>query len=147
MRNLQRSPALQILGAAGLTAASLLAYLAGGQPPDRVWALLWLVHFVHGTGGVLTVHARLEAMKRLPQSNHRLAAALWLVPQILAAGSLSTFGNWWLAGALLLPALIHSADLWGFRRANGLRAPLRRVGFRELGLSFVVSALTLAGLW
>ena len=63
-RNWQRSALMQIIGAAGLSGSAVLAYLAGGLAPDRTLFLLWIVYVVHGTGSVLTVHARIETRRR-----------------------------------------------------------------------------------
>ncbi len=151
IQNLQRSPLLQILGAAGLTASAVIAYLAGGRAPDTALVLLLAAHVVHNAGSVLVVHARLEATRALrrqePGRPKTTAALLWLIGHACTAAIFALLGRHLLALALLIPLAIHAADLARLTSTTFLRVPLRRVGFRELGLSTVFSVLVLVALW
>lgn len=150
LRNLQRSPLLQIAGAVGLTASALLPNLAAGLPPDRVLLLLMGAHVVHSAGSVLVVHARLEAARALktntPAHGRHTAAAIWLGLHALASAALVLAGEPRLGLILALPLAMHAADLSRLKNPQFLRTPLRRVGFRELGLSTVFAALLVAAL-
>jgi hypothetical protein len=150
LHNLQRSPLLQIAGAAGLTASALLPYLAAGVPPDRALLLLMSAHLVHSAGSVLVVHARLEAARALkmnaPAHGRHTAAAIWLALHALAAAALILAGEPRLGLILALPLAVHAADLARLGNPQFLRTPLRRVGLRELGLSVVFAALLVAAL-
>jgi hypothetical protein len=148
LHNLQRSPLLQIAGSIGLTASALLPYLAAGRVPDEALFLLMGAHMIHGAGSVLVVHARLEAARALRtgsavQGRH-VAAASWLVFHALAAVVVGLAARPWLAVILAVPLAVHAADLARLKEAAFLRTPLRRVGFRELGLSTVFSMLVVA---
>ena len=148
VRNRQRSTLLQLAGSFGLTSACALPWLAAGRIADATLGTLALVHAVHSTGGVLTVHARLEAMQahRGKTESRRNRRAAWVWQALQCAVALLSRGPL-LAVALLIPALVHVIDLLRFRGKVFLRTPLKAVGFRELGLSAAVSALTLAALW
>jgi hypothetical protein len=150
LHNLQRSPLLQIAGAVGLTAAAFLPYLAVGRFPDEALALLMSAHVIHGAGSVLVVHARLEAGRALKTGSdvhaRHVAAAFWLVLHATAAAALAFTGRPWLGVILAIPLAMHAADLARLKDPGFLRTPLRRVGFRELGLSAVFSALVVAAL-
>ena len=148
LHNLQRSTLLQLAGSFGLTSAAALPWLAAGRPVDRTLLLLMLVHAVHSTGGVLTVHARLEAMMahrgKADSRKERTAAWIWQVVQ--SAVSVSGIGLL-LALSLIVPLVVHVVDLLSFRGTAFLKTPLRTVGFRELGLSAAVAVLSLVALW
>lgn len=150
LHNLQRSPLLQIAGSIGLTASALLPYLALGRLPDEALVLLMSAHVIHGAGSVLVVHARLEATRALKTGaalhSRHLAAASWLVLHAAAAATLALTGRPWLGLILAIPLAIHAADLARLKDPPFLRTPLRRVGFRELGLSTVFSILVVAAL-
>lgn len=148
LHNLQRSTWLQLAGSFGLTSACALPWFAAGRPVDRTLLLLGLVHAVHSTGGVLTVHARLEAMQahrgKTDSRKERTVAWIWQVVQ--SAVAVSGLGPL-LAMSLVIPLILHVIDLLRFRGTEFLRVPLKTVGFRELGVSAAVSVLTLLALW
>jgi len=112
LHNLQRSTLLQLAGSFGLASAAALPWLAAGRPVDRTLLLLMLVHAVHSTGGVLTVHARLEAMMahrgKADSRKERTAAWIWQVVQ--SAVAVSGIGPL-LAMALVIPLVLHVIDL------------------------------------
>ncbi len=148
-RNWQRSALMQIIGAAGLSGSAVLAYLAGGLAPDRTLFLLWIVHVVHSTGSVLTVHARIEA-RRGPGGSagkHIKAAVTWQIAQATFAATLLAFGEVLLAVALAAPLCLHSLDLARLTKSAFRKTPLKKVGFRELGVSMSFSVLVLVALW
>ncbi len=148
LHSLQRSTLLQLAGSFGLTSAAALPWLAAGREVDRTLLLLALVHAVHSTGGVLTVHARLEAMQahRGKTGSRASRTAAWIWQAVQGAVAVAGIGPL-LAMALVAPLLAHIVDLLRFRGEAFLKTPLKTVGFRELGLSIVVSILALAALW
>ncbi len=148
-RNWQRSALMQIIGAAGLSGSAVLAYLAGGLAPDRTLFLLWIVYVVHGTGSVLTVHARIETRRR-PGENagkHIKAAVAWQIAQAAFAAALLASSEVLLAVALAVPLSLHSLDLARLARPAFRKTPLKKVGFGELGVSMSFSVLVLVALW
>ena len=148
LHNLQRSTLLQLAGSFGLTSAAALPWLAAGRPVNETLLLLALVHAVHSTGGVLTVHARLEAMQahrgKTDSRKERTAAWIWQVVQ--SAVAVAGIGPL-LAMSLVVPLLVHVVDLLRFRGTEFMKTPLRTVGLRELGLSAAVTVLSLVALW
>ena len=150
LHQLQRSTALQVAGSFGLTLSAALAWLAAGQEPDRTLALLVAAQTIHATGGVLTVHARLEALQNRkaasPKLAQRTAALGWQAVQALAAGWLALIGEPLLAFSLALPLAIHLFDLVRLDQDSVLRTPLKTVGFRALFLSLLVSVLIVVAL-
>jgi hypothetical protein len=151
LHNLQRSPLLQIAGAVGLAGSALLPYLSAGLSPDtRLWLLVG-AHVVHGGGSVLVVHARIEAARALktnsPTHSRHTVAVLWLVLHALAAAVLLVEGAPLLGLILSIPCGVHATDLARLNDRQFLRTPLRRVGFRELGLSTVFSVLVVVALF
>jgi len=151
LKGFQRSTLLQVVGSLGLSASALLVWLAAGRSPDEVVAVLILLHFIHSAGAVLTIHARLEAIRaeRKPEigGRERRAAWLWQLLQAAATTALAFAAKPWLAAALAVPLAVHLWDLASLPKPGELRRPLKQIGFRELGVSFVVSALLVAGLW
>lgn len=151
IHNLQRSPLLQIVGAAGLTISGVLAYLAGNRLPDESLALLLSAHLIHNAGGVLVVHARIEAARahrgRQKQETKATAAVIWMIVHALAAGTLAWRGQPALGAALAIPWAVHALDLARLRNPTFLQVPLRRVGFRELALSTAFAIAVLVALW
>jgi hypothetical protein len=151
LNNLQRSPLLQIAGAVGLAGSALLPYLSAGLLPDRTIGLLVAAHIVHSGGSVLVVHARIEAARALKTNTavptRPTAAVVWLVLHALAAAVLLVEGAPLLGLILAIPLGVHAADLARLNNTRFLRTPLRRVGFRELGLSAVFSVLVVVALF
>jgi hypothetical protein len=150
LKNLQRSPILQIAGAVGLSASALLPYLAAGLLPDSSLWLLIGAQVVHGAGSVLVVHARLEAVRALKTGAvvhaRHVAAASWLALHAITAVTLALTGRPWVGAILAIPLAVHVADLARLKDPRFLRTPLRRVGFRELGLSTVFTVLVVVAL-
>ncbi|MEZ5361066.1 MAG: YwiC-like family protein [Bryobacterales bacterium] len=148
LHKLQRSTLLQLAGSFGLTSACALPWLAAGRTIDRTLLLLAIVHAVHSTGGVLTVHARLESMQanRGKTDSRRARTAAWLWQPIQGLVALFDVQPL-LTMALIIPMCVHVLDLWRFGKGESLQTPLKEVGFRELGLSAAVSVLAIAALW
>ncbi len=151
LKNRQRSTALQIVSAFGLSSGALLAALAGvHELPPWVW-VLWLVLSLHSFVGVLVVHARLELRIRPSKEMHPstalrvayVAVGFLLVPAIWAAATWS----YALAGAIAFSIMVHLAELYQLQRDEAMRERLQRVGLRMLGTSILHSALTVAALW
>jgi hypothetical protein len=156
VRNWQRSIPLQLISAAGLSASVLAAALAILRAaPAWAWAA-WLMFTLHGGSAVLVVHTRLqariaartqsEADRNRADSRRRGAYAAQAVLLGAAGISLLTPRSL-LALPLALSALAHVRDLAELRGAEGVNTPLRRVGWRAVGLSLAFSALVMAGLW
>lgn len=152
IKNRQRSWWLQMLSAAGLSASSLAAVLSttGGVPVWTWW--LWALSAAHAFGGILVVHARLEA--RIAAKAKRPVAPRFKVPAAAAqfallAGAAGCFatGQVWLGAALLLSVLVHFWDLATLHTPKALETRLTTVGLRAMSLSIVVSTLIVAGLW
>ena len=151
LKNRQRSTALQIVSAFGLSSGALLAALAGvHELPPWAWAL-WLVLSLHSFVGVLVVHARLELRIRPSKEMHPstalrvayVAVGFLVVPAIWA-------GRTWsyaLAGAIAFSIMVHLTELYQLQRDEAMRERLQRVGLRMLGASILHSALTVAALW
>ena len=147
LRNRQRSPILQIAGAAGLASSAFVAYLATGHLPDETLMLLWAAHWLHSGGSVLVVHARLEAVRAArggasPSPRVRAAFA-WHAALMAVAMVLYLAGLRLLSVTLLFPLAIHLIDLFRLSEPSFLRTPLRIVGLRELAISIVFSVLVL----
>ncbi len=151
LRGLQRSTLLQGAGSIGLTASAALAWLAAGRRPDATLGWLMLAQWLHSIGAVTTVHARLEAIqarrsKKTLTRRQTLSAWIFQCVQAAAAGSAWLLSPW-LAAGLALGVAVHVLDLLRLKDEEFLATPLRRVGLRELTLSFIASILVIAGLW
>ncbi|MBI4464621.1 MAG: YwiC-like family protein [Acidobacteria bacterium] len=140
VRNQQRHPLLQIASVIGLTASSLLAYLAA----HGFWAVpafwVWGLCAAHSTVSVLIVHGRLETMIAarssgpVPTTDRRNA---WMAQSglgLLLVG-LAVSGRPWLLLAFLPPFTLHCWELWHFRPGKLHRLPMRRVGWMQLTAS------------
>jgi hypothetical protein len=149
--NKQRSVALQVASAAGLTASAFIAWLACGRTIDATVWLLWGVLFAHSAASMLTVHARLEARiaarKTVVASVMRTRAAIAEGMLLVVAAWLANDSRWALAAALAVSAVIHAFDLTQLYNPDVLRTRLQVVGIRELVISCVVAALTVKGLY
>lgn len=148
--NKQRSVALQVASAAGLTASAFVAWLACGRAIDATVWLLWAVLFAHSAASMLTVHARLEAriaarktiVANVMKTRATIAEGLLLVAAVGLA-----VRNWWaLAAAMAISAVVHLVDLRRLYNPEVLRTRLQVVGMRELIISCVVAVLTVFGL-
>jgi len=148
VKNRQRSMVLQIMSAAGLCSASLLAALAAvGSLPAWAWAL-WAILSAHATTSIPVVHVRLQ-MKIASRSKTaagapRMPAWVWGLPLVALPALIYN-------AALALPLAFSFAASVAERRRlgseEGLREPLRRVGFRLLAVSITHTVLTIAVLW
>lgn len=155
LNNRQRSVTLQIASAFGLSSSGLLAALAAtGELRPWVW-MLWLVLALHSLAGIYVVHARLDAMMaarnpdRLPAqaARMRITAKTVQVVQLLAAVPVALLLPRRLIWPMLFSSTVNLIELDRLREPRGLREPLRRVGFRTLGLSILHSALSVVVLW
>ena len=149
VRNYQRHPILQIASAIGLTASSLLAFLAarGSWEAPAFW--IWGLFAAHNIVSVLVVHARLETMIAArtsgpaPTTDRRNAwiaqSGIGLLLVVLAIGS-----HPWLMLPFLPPLTLHSWELWHFRPEKLHRLPMRRVGWMQLTASVAFCLLLIA---
>lgn len=148
--NRQRSVALQVASAAGLTASTFLAWIACGRVIDGTVWLLWAVLFAHSAASMLTVHARLEARIAARKSHvaraMRTSASIAEAVLVAIALGLGMEGRVLLGLALGISAAVHIFDLIRLYDPEVLRTRLQVVGMRELVLSCFVAALTVAGL-
>ncbi|MCW5962865.1 MAG: YwiC-like family protein [Bryobacterales bacterium] len=154
--NRQRSVMLQLLSAAGLSTSALLVVLLSEQSlPVWSWQL-WAVLSLHAAGSILVVHERLRRVASRKRSSapsgistikpNRAAPVAQLVQ--VAAGALSSVV---VAVPLWLPlffsAIGNSMELHRLRKWENLDEPLKRVGFRTLGLSLAHMVVTIIALW
>lgn len=155
LHNRQRSIYLQLAGSMGLSASCFMPYLALGRQPDAGLLLLWLAYIVHGTGSVLVVHSEIEARWERkaaaavhpPAHARKRAALLWQIVHGVVAGVLLLASEPELAFILLASLSMHTLVLLRRQQPAALATPLRAIGFRELGISTVFSALLLISLW
>ena len=151
MTNRQRSSWLQAAGAVGLSASAPLAYLAAGRDIDQVALLLWAAHSVHGIASVLVIHARLDAISAHRRGNPNpstfLACRTAQTGAALFAATLAISGFPMLGAATAFPVLVHTLALRRLSDPDFLKIKLQKVGFRELAISVLFSAASVAGLW
>lgn len=150
VKNRQRAVGLQLASAAGLTASSLAASLSTtGTIPEWCW-WLWALSAAHSSAAILTVHARLEQRiaSRAGSAGVRTFHRPALLAQfaLMAAAPVAFLRGAPLGAALALSAAAHLWELRSLKQPGSLQTPLRRVGFRALGLSIAVSALLVVGL-
>ena len=156
VNNRQRAVWLQVLSAAGLSSSALAACLAiSSTVPAWGW-WIWGLHAAHFLGGILVVHARLEARIALRKSGGELTSAFLrtrrdagLVEAILAlaavgllAGGLVFYG-----AALAGSALLHFLDLFRLHTRSELSVPMKTVGKRALTAYIIFTLLVVAGSW
>ena len=149
VHNFQRHPALQILSVVGLTASSLLAYLAARGSWDGTVLWIWGLSAAHSATSVLVVHARLEALAadrqagRAPTSDRRNA---WLAQGglLFLGGILAASGRTSLLLPFLPPLFLHVWELWLFRSGLPARFSMRRVGWTQLGASVAFYAILIS---
>lgn len=151
VRNQQRHPAFQIVGAIGLTASSLVGYLAVRGHLESVAFWIWGLSAAHSIASVLVVHARLESIiagrKPVPAPSgftHRRNALLAQLGLWFLLAALALQGTPWLILPFVPPALLHGWELWDLSRRQGQRVSLRRVGWTQLATSVAFSFLLVA---
>ncbi len=144
--NRQRSITLQVVSSVGLCSTALLAALAA-EGSLRAWAWqLWVLLSAHAVSAILVVRARLEA--RAGAGTQFRKKALWFQWLVVAAGLTLALGRFWLAAACVLFSGLTGG--WELRRLGKpavLAEPLKRVGWRTLGVSVAQGALAVAALW
>jgi len=150
VKNQQRSRLFQTLSAAVLALSGPLAIELGkGSVPRWGWAL-WAVFVLHGAVAIQLVHERLERRAAArPEVDLRADSRPFLVAvfvQMTAGLGLAAAEPAW-----ALPPLASSvyalAEWRRLLRADALREPLTRVGWRTLGFSVVHVALSVAAFW
>jgi len=154
VRNRQRAVWLQALSAAGLSSSALAACLAIARTIP-VWGWwMWGLHAAHFLGGILVVHARLEARiaarKATPvlteafqrmRNQATSVEALLVFAAIAPAATLRFF----YAAALALSGAFHLMDLYNLHTERALAMPLKTAGKRALTVSIVFGLLIVAG--
>jgi YwiC-like protein len=150
-RNYQRLPALQIASAVGLTASSLVAYLAAQGHLASMAYWVWALFAAHSAASVLVVHARLEsivagrrAVTAHPVLPHRRNALVAQVGLVVLLVVLVIHGRPWLVLPFLPACLLGWWDLWQLRAGAPGRISLRRIGLMQLGASIVFCFLLIA---
>ena len=152
IRNRQRSLWLQIASAAGLTASSV-AIEASARGSVTPWALwLWGALALQAISAILVVHARLDAKIHSRKPGARAverptAAFVSQAVLLIAAVTLASRHDWWLAAAMGLPGLLNWFELVQIRNNRTLDTPLKTIGFKAMGLSLAVNVLLIIGLW
>ncbi len=151
VHNYQRHPALQIASVIGLTASSLLAYLAARGQLDGTAFWIWTRSAAHGSASVLVVRARLEAIVAARSSSpagfpltHRRHALLAQTGILLLWGALAIGGKPWLILPFLPPLALHGWELAHLGSGKARRTSLRRVGYMQLGASVSFCFLLIA---
>ena len=156
IRNKQRGIALQIVSAAGLTSSSIAIAASDCQLSKGVsipvWAFwLWGAMALQAAASILVVHARLDARIRIRKPDAELErptpafAAQGIL--VLAALTLLTRQEWYLAAAFALPGIVNWIELTRISSGKSLDIPLTTIGLRAMSVSFVVNALLGLGLW
>ncbi len=151
VHNYQRHPALQIASVIGLTASSLLAYMAAHGQLEGTAFWIWALSAAHGSASVLVVRARLESIVAARNSSpdasqrpHRRNALLAQAGILLLVAALAVSGQPWLILPFLPPLVLHGWELGHLRFRRGQRISLRRVGYLQLGASTVFCFLLIA---
>jgi hypothetical protein len=156
LRNRQRNPLFQVASAIALTSTSLVAALAAtGRFPSWCWPL-WLLLAAQATGGIFTVHARLDAMLAVRKaaqgavteaSTARRSAMVACAAMVLGCAAAVALHRPVVGAGLLFAAGGYAWDLRRQRDAAELKTPFTRVGQRSLALSLVYGVLIILGLW
>ena len=154
VKNRQRAVWLQALSAAGLSSSALAACLAVSRTVP-VWGWwMWGLHAAHFLGGILVVHARLEARIAAKKATPVLTEAFQRMRNdatslqallIFAAIALAATGRFFYAAALAGSGGFHLMDLYNLHTDRALAMPLKTVGKRALTVSIVFSLLLVAG--
>jgi hypothetical protein len=154
VRNRHRAVWLQALSAAGLSSSALAACLAiSGTVPAWGWWMSGL-HAAHFLGGILVVHARLEARIAARKATPVLTEAFQhmrneatAVQALLVAGAvtLAATGGLFYGAALAGSAAFHLLDLFNLHTDRALAMPMRTVGKRALTVSIAFTLLVVAG--
>ena len=147
LRNRQRSFLFQLASVPGLTAASLLGYLAaaGELHPTAFW--VWILFTAQMSVSVVVVRAQLEFVvatnKRSPNPPvlvYRRRAVLTEASLWSALALAALQGQPWAALAFLPSSLLHGWSLWRLGSPPA-RLSMRRVGIAELTASLTFSFL------
>ena len=148
--NYQRTPALQIAIAVGLTSSCLLSYLAGRGQWEEPVLWIWALSAAHSSAAVLAVHARLEVVLAArkpgtaPSGLARRNALLAQAGLCFLFAMLVVSGRPWFLVPFLPPTALHWWELWQFRAGQAPRISMRRVGWMQLGASIVFFFLLVA---
>ncbi|MBI4464324.1 MAG: YwiC-like family protein [Acidobacteria bacterium] len=147
--NYQRTPALQIVIAVGLTSSALLSYLAARGQWEEPALWIWALSAAHSAASGMEVHARLEAIlaSRKPGVSSGVARRNALLAQaalcfLLAV--LAVSGRPWLLLPFIPPTALHGWELWQFRSGPVPRISMHRVGWMQLGASIAFCFLLVA---
>ena len=153
VHNYQRHSALQIASVIGLTASSLLAYMAARGQLDGPAFWIWALSAAHGSASVLVVRACLESIvaarnsspdaSQRPHRSHALQAQAGI---LLLVAALAVSGHPWLIMPFLPPLVLHGWELGHLRSSKGRRISLRRVGYMQLNASVAFCLLLIAAL-
>lgn len=154
VRNRQREVWLQALSAAGLSSSALAACLAVSRAVPTWGWWMWGLHAAHFLGGILVVHARLEARIAAKKATAVLSEAFQRVRKeatvvqaalVVAAVALAATGRFFYAAALVGSGALHLMDLYSLHTERALAMPLKTVGKRALTVSIVFTLLIVAG--
>ena len=152
VRNRQRSVWFQIASAAALTSTSVAACLAVLDAiPAWCW-LLWLLCALQAFGGILVVHARLDARIGLRKAESgkersRRVAILSQLAMALAGVGFAVSGYRFVAIALLIAAAAYFFDMYRQKDSGSLQMSLKTVGKQALTVSICFAIMIIVGLW
>ena len=152
IQNRQRSIWFQIASAIALSSTCIAASLSGtGSVPGWCW-ILWCLCAAQATGGILVVHARLEARitaRKGAEGTTGTRTAAFLIQMLLMSLGVCFFlaGRRMIGVALILAGGFYLAELQRQRNTASLQMPLRRVGQQALALSSFFAVMVIVGLW
>jgi hypothetical protein len=152
VRNKQRSTLFQICSAFALSATSLAACLSATRSVQPWCWWLWALCALQATGGILVVHARLEARnaarKATPHENPWRKPAMTAAFILLGAAIVAaTVHQLWIAVALAFAGAGYLYDLHRQKSPSALQMSLKQVGLQAMSLSIAYALLLIAGLW
>lgn len=140
VRNRQRSVWLQVASSAGLAFSAVAAARAAtGQFPLWSWAL-WGLCAVHGSCGVLVVHARLEEIVSRKRGEAAGGARRVAWAALAASAAVTVVVALWKPWLALGPSLAAAAQAVELARMD-LDTPLRSVGLRAMAVSMAHALL------
>lgn len=151
VNNRQRSVALQLVSAAGLSSTALLVVLvSSGTIPGWAW-LFWAIFTLHATTSILVVRARLniKTAGRGGSTGHprRTPLLAALVQLLVAGGIMLTASDTAQVLPILFSAFSNAVELNRLGHPATLDEPLRNVGLRALTVSIAHAMLVIAVFW
>ena len=152
VKNRQRSVWFQIASAAALTSTSVAACLAVLNGVPRWCWLLWVLSALQAFGGILVVHARLDARigLRKPELGKQRSRRVAMFSQLalaLAGVAFGVRGYTLIAIALFFAASAYFFDMYRQKDSESLQMSLKSVGKQALTVSICFAIMIIVGLW